>query len=218
MSYFSGADKQIQARALSQLILDFYEENVLAKLIVLVPLFFAASVLACSSPIDVEKAHCQQEDLPNYTLVASDLWEVEDWGALEAFSTKWSVPESEIRCLTLIYDNTEDARWSLNYSTALQRAWLQEGVLAHRQIAAPSIGDDNLAFQIETGRPLGLQQTGNREAVATIVMFRRGSAVVMVSMSCCPAINPVMGRYFRPPAVDKPARIANIIDKRILSD
>ena len=174
-------------------------------------------MLACSSSIDVEEAHCKQEDLPDYTQMDIGLWDADDWDAREVFSTEWSGSEYKIQCLTIIYDNTEDARWSLNYSTVLQRAWLQEEVLAHRQVSAPSIGDDNLAFEVETGRSLGSQHSGIREAVATTVMFRRGTAVVMVSMSCCPSVNPIMGRYFRPPAVDKPAIIAHIIDNRILS-
>ena len=188
------------------------------KFIALVSVILATFVLACSPSIDIEDAHCQQEDMTGYTLMTTGLWDADEWDAQEAFSTEWSGSGYKVQCLTLIYDSVENARWSLNYSTALQRLLLQEGLLTHRQIAAPKIGDDNLAFEVEAGQHLRSQQLGSREAVATIVMFRRGTAVVMVDVSCCPEINPIMRPYMMPPPVGEPTRIAHSINKRILSD
>ena len=181
------------------------------KLIVLVSMALATFALACSQPIDIREAHCQQGDLESYNRAGTDLWKAEDWGAREAYSTEWkdwSNSGNKVRCLTLIYDSIDDARWALNYSTALQRAWAGEELLSNRQIVAPTIGQDSLAFEVD-GR-----------LRATAVMFRQGTVVVMVETSSFGSANVhrMARQYVKPLAVDEPTRIAHAIDNRIPSD
>ena len=108
-------------------------------------------------PFDIKMANCHQEDTSDYEFVSSEgPHSYELWGVQEWYRTTWSgdYPKSDrIRCLTSVYDSIEDARWSLIYSTAIQRGeWSQAGLLEHRQITEVNIGEDSLAFEIETGR------------------------------------------------------------------
>ena len=180
------------------------------KLIALVSMALISFGLACSQPIDIREAHCQQEDLESYNRTDTDLWKAEDWGAREAYSTEWTHRNnpSKVRCLTLIYDNVEEARWALNYSTALQRAWAGEELLSNRQVVAPTIGQDTLAFEVD-GR-----------LRATAVMFRQGTVVVMVETSSFGSanLNPWLSQFMKPLSVGEPARIVHAIDQRIPSD
>ena len=185
------------------------------NLITLLSVILVASALACSSSIDIENAHCQQDDLPGYTLNSTELWTPDEWDAKEAISTEWSGSGYRVRCLTLIYESVEDARWALNYSTALQRVGLLGGALRHQQITAPNIGDDSLAFEVVSGRFISSLQIDTVEAVATTVMIRRGTVVVMVEFGCCPEISRILGRYYPQPSVDEPAKVANSVDQRI---
>lgn len=177
------------------------------KLIVLSSVALAASIVACSQSIDIREAHCQQRDLKSHNRTDTDLWEAEDWGAREAYSTEWSNSGNNVRCLTLIYDSIDDARWSLNYSTALQSAWSGEELLSHRQIVAPKVGQDTLAFEVDA-----------KEHLATAIFFRRDTIVIMVETSYGTFTNPWLRQNVKQPTVDKPARIARAIDRRILSD
>ena len=181
------------------------------KLIALVSMALAAFALACSQPIDIREAHCQQGDLGSYSRAGTDLWKAEDWGAREAYSTEWTPgnnPGIKVRCLTLIYDSVEEARWALNYSTALQRAWAGKELLSNRQIVAPTIGQDALAFEVDG------------KIRATAVMFRYETVVIMVETSSFGSANvhPMARQFVKSLAVDEPARIAYAIDKRIPSD
>lgn len=74
----------------------------------------------------------------------------EPWGIRKWYATDWWTDNGyRIRCRTNTFDSVEDARWSLNYSTALQRVWGQGGLLEHRQVFASISGDDPLAIEIE---------------------------------------------------------------------
>ena len=100
----------------------------------------------------------------------------EQWGVREWYRTTWSgdYPKADrIRRFTSVYDSIEDARWSLIYSTALQRGeWSQAGLLEHRQITGVNIGEDFLAFEIETGRGSLL------EYVSANFLIRLGNVVI----------------------------------------
>ena len=135
--------------------------------------------LATATPIpfNIKTANCHQEDTGGYEFVGSEgPQSYEPWGVREWYRTTWSgeYPNADqIRCLTSLYDSIEDARWSLNFSTALQRGWWsQEGLLEHRQITVVNIGEDSLAFEIETGRG------SLPEYVSVNFLIRRGSAVI----------------------------------------
>ena len=177
------------------------------KLIALVSMALLTFGLACSQPIDIREAHCQQGDMESYNRAGTDLWKAEDWGAIEAYSTEWTHrnnPGNKVRCLTLIYDSVEEARWALNYSTALQRAYSGKSLPSHRQIIAPRIGQDALAFEVDGKR------------LATTVMFRQETIVVMVETNS--SINPWLRQQIKWSAVGEPTRIAHAIDNRIPSD
>ena len=111
-------------------------------------------------PFDIREANCQHEDLTaemsfhDFSLAESEgPYSWEPWGIRQWYVTDWWTDDGyRIRCRTNIFDSVEDARWSLNYSTALQRVWGQEGLLEHRQVFAPISGDDTLAIEIEVGR------------------------------------------------------------------
>ena len=128
------------------------------------------------TPFDIKMANCHQEDTGGYEFVGSEgPNSYEPWAVWEWYSTTWlgDFPIYEIRCLTSVYDSIEDARWSLIYSTALQRGWWsQEGLLEHRQIIGVNIGEDSLVFEIETG--IGSLP----EYVSANILIRRGIVVI----------------------------------------
>ena len=144
-------------------------------------------------PFDIKMATCRQEDTGGYEFVSSEGPDSYDqWGVQERYRTTWSgdYPKADrIRCLTSVYDSIEDARWSLNYSTALQRGeWSQAGLLEHRQITGVNIGEDSLAFEIEAGRG------SLPEYVSANFLIRRANVVIhLEAISDIGRVNP-MGR------------------------
>ena len=101
--------------------------------------------IATPTSFDIKMANCHQEDTDGYEFVSSEgAYSNEQRGVEEWYGTTWSgdYPKADrIRCLTSVYDSIEDARWSLIYSTALQRGeWSQAGLLEHCQITGVNIG------------------------------------------------------------------------------
>lgn len=175
-------------------------------------------VIPTPTPIsfNIKNANCQRRDLQqafdDYRLIDAigpSRWDVDSWGAWQGYRTFWSSGGYTIRCLTTMYDSIANARWSLNYSTAVQREWLQQGLLEHHQVLAPTIGEDSLAIQIETGTRY--RDFTTREYVATIVMFRRGVVVVTVEIGSRPTdVNPGLRGYVKPPGVELPTKIPDL--------
>ncbi len=176
---------------------------------------------ATPMPFNIKSANCQHGDLRqvfrDYRLTDSigpREWDVDSWGVWQGYSTFWSGGGYTIRCVTTLYDSIANARWSLNYSTAVQREWLQKGLLEHHQVLAPTIGQDSVALQIETGRRH--REFTSREYVATIIMFRRGIVVVTVEVGRRPTdVNPFLRGYVKPPDVDLPTKVARLVDKSL---
>ena len=141
--------------------------------------------------LDIKMANCRQEDTGGYEFVMSEGPDsYEQWGVREWYRTTWSgdYPKAErIRCRTSVYDSIEDARWSLIYSTALQRGeWSQAGLLEHRQIIGVNIGEDSLVFEIETGRG------SLPEYVSSNILIRRGIVVIhLEAISNIGRVNPM---------------------------
>ena len=187
-------------------------------------------------PFDIKEANCQHEDLAaempfhDFSLAESEgpytwePWEIRQW-----YGTDWWTDDGyRIRCRTNIFDSVEAARWSLNYSTALQRVWGQEGLLEHRQVFAPVSGDDTLAIEIEVGRRFTV---AGREAtthvyVAKSAMFRRGNIVVILEYGStlkevCPN-NPILCSYapdaFFTRSWQPVTDIASRVDERLLAE
>lgn len=128
-------------------------------------------------PFDIKIANCHAEDTGGHEFVGSEgPYSHEQWGVREWYRTSWSgeYPKADkIRCLTSVYDSIEEARWSLVYSTAIQRGeWVQAGLLEHRQITGIIIGEDSLAFEIETGRGT------LPEYVSANILIRWGNVVI----------------------------------------
>lgn len=182
-------------------------------------------------PFDIKKANCQHEDLQQETFEFTGSggphsWE--PWGVREWYRTDWSKAEpgwpNRTRCITLVFHTIEDARWSLNYSTAVQRHWGEAELLEHRQTFAPAISEDTLGIEIEIGQRSQLhgEEFLIEEYVATVVMFRRENIVVIVESGLVVAeadVNPM----FRSAVVDTffrlygstPAKIADLVDERL---
>ena len=186
-------------------------------------------------PFDIREANCQHEDLTaemsfhDFSLAESEgPYSWEPWGIRQWYVTDWWTDDGyRIRCRTNIFDSVEDARWSLNYSTALQRVWGQEGLLEHRQVFAPISGDDTLAIEIEVGRRYTLS---GREAtthvyVAKFAMFLQGNIVVVLEYGStlkevCPN-NPILCSYapdtFFMSSWQPITDIASRVDERLLA-
>ena len=149
------------------------------------------------TPFDIKMANCRQEDTGGYQFDRSEGPDsYEQWGVREWYRTTWSgdYPKADrIRCLTSVHDSIEDARWSLIYSTALQRGeWSQAGLLEHRQIAGVNIGEDSLAFEIETGRG------SLPDYVSANFLIRRGIVVIhLEAISDIGGYNPKFRRNAR---------------------
>ncbi len=142
------------------------------------------------TPFDIKMANCRQEDTGGYEFDRSEGPDsYEQWGVWEWYRTTWwgDYPKADrIRCLTSVHDSIEDARWSLIYSTALQRGeWSQAGLLEHRQITGVNIGEDSLAFEIETGRG------SLPDYVSANFLIRRGIVVIhLEAISNIGRVNP----------------------------
>ena len=187
-------------------------------------------------PFDIKEANCQHEDLTtemswhDFSLTESEgPYRYEPWGIREWYRTDWWTDDGyRIRCITNIFNSVEDAQWSLNYSTALERVWGQEGLLEHRQVFAPISGDDTLAIEIEVGRRFTVagQEATTHVYVAKFAMFRRGNIVVILEYGStlkevCPN-NPILCSYAPDaffnenwqPVTD----IASRVDERLLAE
>lgn len=152
-------------------------------------------------------------------------------GVREWYSTNWSSDGgSKIQCLTSIYNSIEDARWALQYSTAVQNRWGQEKrwsgkeLLEHRQVVVPAIGEDTLAIEIEVGRKIRVQgeEVPLEEYVATIVTFRWANVVATVEYGWETGSNPLTARYsvdaFFNSSPDRAVEIAHLFDERIRAE
>ncbi len=182
---------------------------------------------ATPTPFDIKKANCQHEDLPQETFefIGSEgphSWE--PWGVREWYRTEWSDSESRIRCITLVFHTIEDARRSLNYSTAVQRQWGEAGLLEHHQVVVPAIGEDTLAIEIEVGQKIVVQgeEVPLEEYVATVVTFRYANIVATVEYGWETGSNPLTVRYivdaFFNSSPDRTAKIARLIEQRLLAE
>lgn len=153
----------------------------------------------------------------------------EPWGIREWYRTDWWTDDGyRIRCITNIFNSVEDARWSLNYSTALYRVWGQEGLLEHRHVFAPISGDDTLAIEIEVGRRYTLsgREATTHDYVAKFAMFRRGNVVVVLEYGSalkevCPN-NPILCSYapdaFFGSSWQPITDMASRVDERLLAE
>ena len=195
---------------------------------------YTPSPTATPIPFNITEAHCQREDFgeayaDGYGItdtVGPEQWDAHAWRWRESFSTNWSGLISsdsilfDVSCRTVIYDSIDNARWSLNYSTAVQRAWSRADLelLVHRQVIVPTIiGEESLMFQIEAGPSELLSPS----YTSTTVMFQRGNVVVaMTSSFSCNTIAPLFCDSFLSihsrHSIEVLPNIAQLVDVRVL--
>ena len=198
--------------------------------ILLVCLALGYSQSAENASLDIEKASCEHEDFRElgFELFRSERPTAESEDEVqERYRTDWSSSGgNRIRCLTYVYSSIEDARWALQYSTAVQRRWDQEEerarreLLKHRQVVVPAIGEDTLGIEIEAGRQIEVQgkKVPLEEYVATIVLFRRANIVVSVEYAWVLGSafqNYAVEAFFRESPRNEPIKLARLVDDRL---
>ena len=155
---------------------------------------------------DITQAHCQGEDLSQAFGIGHDLKlkiapnisPGNPSGLLDSYSTEWAREtrfdeiQTEIGCLTRVYNSVENGRDSLNdpapvlfvfTGVELRPLKLTEG----NPIVVPAIGHQSLA--VNTDASFYKAESGNgsseasRDFVATTIIFRRATVVVTVTVS-----------------------------------
>ena len=168
--------------------------------------------VACSRPPalefqgDITEAHCQREDLSqafgiDHDLklkIAPNISPGEPRGLRDSYATEWSREtrfdeiQSEIGCLTRVYNSVENGRNALNNpapvlfvftGVELRPLKLTEG----NPIVVPAIGHQSLAVNTDASIYKADSGSGSsevsRDYVATTVMFRRATVVVTITAS-----------------------------------
>ena len=158
------------------------------------------------SHIRITDAHCQSEDLRqafgieyrHVRIVAPMILPGNSSGLRDSYGTYWSADvrfgelQSEIGCLTRIYDSADNAHRALE--DLMEVRFKISGIesqppelIEENPVDLPPIGHESLAFRIDAGRYNGdsgnVSSESSRDYVATTVMFRRETVVVTITVS-----------------------------------
>ena len=160
-------------------------------------------------------------------------------GLRDSYGTYWSADvrfgelQSEIGCLTRIYDSADNAHRALE--DLMEVRFKISGIesqppelIEENPVNLPAIGHESLAFRIDAGRYNGdsgnVSSESSRDHVATTVMFRRGTVVVTITVSAnCFGFNrqlcdTVPDLLADSETVDGLVSVARLLDGRILSE
>ena len=212
-------------------------------------LLFAVACIPTTpeSHIRITDAHCQNEDLRqafgieyrHVRIVAPMILPGNSSGLRDSYGTYWSADvrfgelQSEIGCLTRIYDSADNAHRALE--DLMEVRFKISGIesqppelIEENPVDLPAIGHESLAFRIDAGRYNGdsgnISSESSRDYVATTVMFRRETVVVTITVSAnCFGFNrqlcdTVPDLLADSETVDGLVGVARLLDGRILSE